>query len=755
MKSYRRSPLDNSQSPPGRWGSLRRSRNSPSNSPSIAAQRDLNTFLEMASRDRKVAQQRVWGEARTAFSLASHESTRRSPELSTQTLAQCPSVTTCSLPQNQQPQVGQMSSQTPSSPPKTSLSLKNTNSHKTTTSYLSYDSTHVPVDTMNKVTVKPTSDSNQQFDYNNNGNNELNLAFTALSDHRRPSDLRGKPARMNKADVDFEQRASATGTMSVVLETCTLVPELKVFSKVAQTSFNKVHHASHHHRCNQDDITITDLEEEGLDKSSVQKSDTSSSLSQKEEDEGRAEKVVVWCVTGVCEAAGELAQTGDTHAQTETDQGRIDNQGGNHQASSVVANNKSDPEPANKKQVPVPISSQPVPVSRCDNMSLQASSPGWCPTKTESADDVPAFTTVASDKCKEEEKQVEGEEGSTNESDNAETLLGPTNRHSQNNAATSQKGNSVSTPSMNKKVSTSSKASSKNLRTTKTQPTAMKPTTSNVSTPNNSKPIRTLTSSESQGMRRVVPISRAGRSFSSLGKHPETAKTLNGNSLRQKERPSTAPSSRRSSIHKVPDSKDAKDHKVLGSTRAATREQNLDLQRRPYAQKASAKPRPQPEEKICRSTLRALTLAGERGSGSISAPATPLHKGTTHPSLPLPGFARNTASSSFRQTHNMLIPDSPKSSPKKSTSSSVLPSGTSPPFIQTGSLKVSTTSRSLDVLNTSPSLNRSQTIRVGSNSPLHNSVAPPKGHRRNDSGSFSDKSTHSRDSGKTTRPSWR
>lgn len=753
MKSYR-------QSPPGRRGSLRRSRNSPSNSPSIAAQRELSMFLEMASRDRKVAQQWGGGEARTALPLASHESALRSSELSPQTLAQSPSVTTSSSHEKQQPQVDQMASQSPSSPPKTSLS--HTSLHKTTASYLSYDATQMPVDATNKVLVNPTSDSNQQFDYNNNGNNELNLGFTAPSEHHSPSDLRGKPTRINKADLDFEHRTAATGTMSVVLETCTLVPELKVFNKVNQTSFNKVHHTSHHRGCNQDDIVITDLEEEGMDKSSVQKSEISSSLSQKEEDEGRAEKVVVWCVTGVCEAAGELAHSGDTHTQTEKAQCQVDNQGGNQQASSVAANSTtSEPEPANVKQVPVPISSQPVPVSRCDDLSLQASSPGWCLTKPESANEAPAFTTDASEKVKEEDvKQEEEAEGSTNESKDAETVLKQSTNHQSRNKATScHKESSELAPSTNDKaeVSTLSKPSPKNIHTTKTQPTGMKPTTSNViSTPKKSKPIRTLTSSESQGMRRVVPISRTGRSVSSLGKRPETPTNLNGNSLRQRERPSTAPSSRRSSIHKIPDSKDAKDHKVLG-TRASAREQNQEFQRKPYAQKASAKPTPQPEEKMCRSTLRALTLAGEGGGGrgSISAPATPLHKGTTHPSSPLPGFARSTASFSFRQTHTMLIPDSPKSTPKKTTSSSVHPSGTSPPFTRTSSLRVSNTSRSLDVLNSSPSLNRYHNIRVGPNSPLHNSVTPPKGHRRNDSGSFSDNSTHSRDSGKTTRPSWR
>lgn len=798
MRPHPRSPLNNSQSPLGHWGSLRRSRKSPSNSPSIAAERELSMFLEMGTHNHKVAQQRGVGEARTPLPLASHESGLRSPGLPPQTPAQSPKVTMCDFPQNQQPQVGQMA-------PQTSWSLKNIHSCKTTVSYLSYEATQTPVDAMNntnKVIVKPTSDSNQQFDHNNNGNDQLHLGFITLSDHESPSGLRGKPTTTNKADLDFEHSTAATGTMSVVLETCTLVSELKVFDKVTQTSCNKVHHTSHFHGCHQDDIVITDLDK-GLDKPSVQKVqnnsyignaekfDMCSSLSQREEDKGRAEKVVVWCVTGVCEAAGELTHAGDTNTQTEKDQCRSDNQGGNQQASSVAAKcTHSEPESANEKPVPVPISSQPVPVSRCEDLSLQVSSPRWCPTEPESADEAPAFTTDASDESKEEEVSWgEEAEGSTNEDKDVETLMEQATDHkSQNKAASSSchmsSENTESASSTNGKaeLSTSSKPSTKNRRTTKTQPTGTKPTTANAtSTVNKSKPIRTLTSSESQGMRRVVPISRTGRSVPSMGKRPEnspghqqgsssttaptslTNSSLKSSSLRQRERPSTAPSSRRSSINKTPDPKDSKDQKVSG-TRASPREQNQEFQKRQNIQKASTKPKPQPEEKMCRSTLRALTLAGEGtgGRGSISAPATPLHRSTTTPSSPLPGFARSTASSSFRRTPTILTPPGPphsdsfpKSSPKNTTSSTAPKPGTPTPFIRAGSVRVSTTSRSSDVLNPSSSLKRSQSTRIRPNSPLHSSMAPPKGHRRNDSGSCSDKSTHSRDSGKTTRPSWR
>lgn len=275
-------------------------------------------------------------------------------------------------------------------------------------------------------------------------------------------------------------------------------------------------------------------------------------------------------------------------------------------------------------------------------------------------------------------------------------------------------------------------------------------------------------------MRRVVPISRTSRGASSLVKRPEkppgqqrgssstatpTASNLSSTSVRRGEKPSTAPSSRRSSINKAPDPKDSKDQRVPG-TQASAREKNQDLQRKPSVRKPLTKPKPPPEEKMCRSTLRALS---QGGGGSVSAPVTPLHKAATPSSSPLPGFARSTASSSFRRTRTTLAPpapsphtgsdSSPKSSPKTTSSFAM-------PFTRTGSLRVPATSRSSDLLNPSSSSSsssplRSQSIRASTRSPVHNSPAPPKGHRRTNSGNFSDKSTHSRDSGKSTRPSWR
>nr|XP_046236950.1 FH2 domain-containing protein 1-like [Scatophagus argus] len=792
-KSQARSP-----SPSGRYGSLRRSRNSPSSSPSVAAERELSTLLGMPTPDHKVAQQRGMGETRTVFPPASPEP--GSSVLSPQSRPQSPRVSKSSFSQNQQPQVGQMSLQTLSSSPKTSLSAQNTN-HATAT-YLSCDATQPRLNInspTNKVTVKPTSDANQQSDHSNNGNHRFGLGFNRQA-KLSETGLRGEAASMKS-----EPSSDVTGKMSVVVEKCTLVPELKVFDQVTNPSSHREGPCTGRSRgYHQDDMLITDLEEEEVDKSQVQKvqnkspiriakttvvqvSETSSSSSQREEEEGREDKVIVWCVTGVCEAAGELTHSDNTQAQTENNHCRSDNQGGCQHASSAPANHTpSEPQPASKKPVPVPISSQPVPVSRCDNPSHPVSSSRWRPAEPASDNKGPALAAGASEEAKATASQKEETVGSTNEKRDVETKQSPDDR-SKNSTATCRTTNentapSASLPNGKAEPVTSSKPSTKSLRTSKSRPAGMKPATPNtVLSTIKSKPVRTLTNSENHSMRRVVPISRTSRSASSLGKHPEkppgnhrgsasaappaspTVSSLNSTSLRRGERPSTAPSSRRSSINKIPDHKDSKDQKVSG-TQGSVREQSHHLQKKPSIRKLPAKPKMQPEEKMCRSTLRALAQGGGGGGGgSISAPATPLHKATT-PSSSLPSFARNTASSSFRRTHTTLGPPAPPHSSRrvsdsstkpstKTTSSSIAPPGTSSPLTRTGSLRVSAAARSSDLHKPSSSSppTRSQSIRAPPRSPLYDSLVPPKGHKRTDSGSFSDKSTHSRDS----RPSWR
>lgn len=705
-KSRPRSPLNNSHGTLGRSPSLRRSRNSPSGSPSTVAECQLNTLLETAT-----AQQRGRAEARTDFPPDSVKFAFGRPRLSPQRVAACM----------------QMEPQTPSSP-----SPKPTN--HATSSYLSCNSTQTGVNTTypeNKI--KPTSKSNQHSDYDENSNDQVFSELITCSDEK------------------LKRCTAAAGNMSVVLEKCTLVPELKVFDEAAAlTSHNEGHPAGRH----RDD---TDVDQEAVDtfkvrketngpqKSDVQGPETSSSSLQREEDKGREEKVVVWCVTGVCEVAGNMNDT-----QTQNEKDPCDDHEGNQQSSSTPADHmSSEPEPANEK--PVPISSQPVPVSRCDDPSLPVSSPGWRPAEPES--DV---TTDAS----------KGDKG-------------PANQEVEAQSSTNEKTSEAAKPEQSASShSASSKLSTKNLPNSKPRPSGVKPSSpNNTSAAGRSKPVRTLTNSEDQGMRRVVPISRTSRGTPSLAKHTEnrgsstvpsslTASNHSSTILQRGDRPATAPSSRRSSVHKMSDPNNQK----VSSTPASAPEKSQNLQRKPSIRKPLMKPKVQAEEKMCRSTLRALAQAGGGGGGSsISAPATPLHKAANPSSSPLPSFARSTASSSFRRSHATLAPPAPShssnagsgSSPKFSPKSvsPVTPPGASPAFTRTGSLRFATSSRSSSGVSnfssSSSTLRRSQSIRSSHGSPLQNPAAPPKGRQRNDSGSFSDKSTHSRDSGKATRPSWR
>lgn len=480
--------MSHPRSPPGPSGRLRRSRNSPSSSASVVAERDLSAFLGMAKPRHRAA-----------------------------------------------PPASPGAGLSPQTPP----------------SFLSRDAAP-------RVPIKPTFCPNQQFDHNNNGEEERET----LSGRQTPSN----------EDLDgFDG-----GT--VVLETCTLVPDLKPFSL---TDTHPLRGSL------QGGVVGADLEE-------IQ-------ISCQTGNEGE-EKAVVWCVTGVCEAAGE-------HADAQTPPEDQGDRGGNPRAAAASLT-----QPANEKAAPEPISSQPVPASRGDDLSLRVETP---------------------------------------------------------------------------------------------QPS-----------------IRTLTTSEKQGMRRVVPISRAGRASSSLGKPASSSAAA---APGQRGGPSTGPSTGPSSRHfqRTPDPRGSKDQKGSG-TQESSQEQNQALQRRSSIRKTF--PKAQAEEKMCRSTLRALRLAG----GSVSAPASPRHKASIPSSSPPPGFARSTAASSFRRSHAFLAAPatgSPKSSPSSTTPSPARP------FVRTESLRVSTSGRSSDghtPLSSPP-------LRVGPRS-----LTPTKA-----------KSTHSKDSGKAARPNWR
>lgn len=599
--------------------------------------------------------------------------------------------------------------------------------------------------------VKATSNSNQQSDHNNNSSDLLDrLETNGTSSHQQAqSGLSRDLARMKNHEVKghvgvevLEQGAAAVGGVSVVLQKHTLVPKLRGFDDVINASrLCGVH---------QDDMVITDLKEEPGDatrdprNSQIQDEEQSSvqiSSSRIEEEEGREEKVIVWCVTSVCEVAGDF--TDPTNEGIEKDQLRKDNLEGTTSSCSATDNHTtSEPQPAIEKPVPEPISSQPVPVLS------HISSPRWHPAEATPTTEKPTCTTGVSEEAKETSSLKEDVESSTNQKRATVTKHSSdrSSNHSASCSTTSENTEGASAVRNGRSVN-SSKPSAKNCPTSKTRPAGMKPSTPN--TDNKSRSVRTLTTSENEGMRRVVPISRTSRGATSLGKHLQKpagnqvsaglpASNHHSTSPQRGDSPLTTHSSRRSSINK--DHKDSKDQKI-----SDTREQSQDSKKKPSNRKALTKPKVQQEEKMCRSTLRALQ--GGTG-GSVSAPTTPLHKVTS--SSLLPSFARSTAASSFR--HTTLAPPTP--SPKTTTSSNSA-FGTSSPLRRSGSLRTRRSSDLHSPISSSSPLSRSQSIRAPPRSSLTDSLVPPKGHQWNNSGTFCDKSAHTRDSGKSTRPSWR
>ncbi|XP_054876271.1 FH2 domain-containing protein 1-like [Poeciliopsis prolifica] len=643
-KSQSRSSLNTKHVPRGRSGKFQR--NSPFSSPSLAAERELSAMLEK-SNDLRVPRQRGKEDTKKHFPPIEPGGSGLSP---TKVLPHLESPTRRN-PENIDEDVNK-----------------------------------------DEVPVNSTSDSKQQSELNNSGNNSSIPSFS--SDEKLPNSPT-ESCLKNEADQTSRRQSAACsttaakGNMSVLLERCTLVPELQVFDSTTSSQTGG------------GDSLTAGPEEQGADKPQNTSQETEKNIEEQEV------KVIVWCVTGVCEAAGE-----NTPLHTEKDQQGGKTQREKQQTSSATSNNESSEAQADGQTTEsIPISSQPVPVSRSND-------PGLHPIIPASPKPDPSLTAEAPEKAnmiKSTDQKTDVAPGSEETSDNT----------SINKKTLRQRTGESSSTGGKTKPETSTKNSTKKSLNSRTGNTGVKPSNT---TSAGGRSIRTLTISENHNMRRFVPITRINSGSSSRDKKPEkppannrsSSRTtgLNIPSPRQGEKPGTAPGSQRSGSTKTPES----------------REQNQDLEGRPSIRKPLKKPKTQAEEKMCLSKLRALNQVG---GGSISAPVTPLHKSRTPSSSALPGFSRNTASSSFRRSKPTLShppnAGSPKSSPKNSSSSS----------------------RATDLPNTSssPTLKRSQSARSSAPSPLHSSLAPPKGHRRNDSGS--DKSIHSKDWSKASRPSWR
>ncbi|XP_038838292.1 FH2 domain-containing protein 1-like [Salvelinus namaycush] len=696
-----------------RSGSVRRSRGSAS----AAADRQLTSLLTLGiTSDLQVVGgspnpgRRLWrgAEQRDSSPMRSPETGLRSPNISPLTRLQPQRPAGHTQPQNQHPQVDWPGPHSPSSRP---TSLGPRHSH------------HKP---------QPGINSNHS-------------PQTATVDHKPQStDLNQTP------DPDHNQSSGLT----VDLERHTLVPKLRAFDLVLTP----------HGHDQGDVVTDTDLEKE-IPRDSIltdtqknpqgrsegrEERERSDSSRQREEEVDENGRIVA---AGIVNEEPSVGEVEEKRVEQEEEKGVS-------RTETLTADCRTDRSPS----------------TAILDLSSHAQS-GDNPTHTDEAES-PAHQVSASSMGESPANSMPSESQPTNE------YSVPVSTTDQSVPVSSDESSvpAVSTSANELPASVTAGASDRSAQGTnpKTSQVA-KPSRPPSTTSGRKTVIRTLNSSENQGMRRVVPIFKASRSGSIPGKQvekspghqssgPRTTTTTSSNpadrSLRRAERSSATP--RRNSLQvDDPKAESVTTTGVHGNARDQPQPSNL--QRKPSFRKPlrPVAPRPPPEEKMCRSTLRALAAAGGAvptagggGGNSLSAPPTPSHRGGVP--APLPGFARNTAASSFRRT-TLAPPGSTLTPSKNSPRSSPVPSPGPSPLSRAGSLRHHRVTPAGPPGTDNP-IRRTQSIKGPLRAPTPNplppqtlpdSLAHPKGHAGKNSSSFSDKSTHYRDSSKALKPTWR
>ncbi|KAJ0033875.1 hypothetical protein NQD34_000982 [Periophthalmus magnuspinnatus] len=248
--------------------------------------------------------------------------------------------------------------------------------------------------------------------------------------------------------------------------------------------------------------------------------------------------------------------------------------------------------------------------------------------------------------------------------------------------------------------------------------------------------VRTLTSNETQGMRRVVPISKQTRSGSSRRADRQTENTETRRTLRDQSTPARGRSEKatRTPRHSsMPPDESKAQRGLTGSASRWTRE---STPRKANTHKPSAKPLrniPKPEEKMCRSTMRALAQAQPQANSENYSPNTA--KSVSE----VPSFARNTVAFSSRSKKE---PSTPSRTPSvlakqakqnKPTSSEERPQAAG--------------------------LRRVQSVKAASRSSYRSETPPPPASREDQrkASSFSEKSIATKDlvTGRSPKPSWK
>ena len=306
------------------------------------------------------------------------------------------------------------------------------------------------------------------------------------------------------------------------------------------------------------------------------------------------------------------------------------------------------------------------------------------------------------------------------------------------------------------------KVGEKAVQTCSPKPSHKTKASSKVSTPQTlslGRSPRTLTSSENQTMRKVVPINKVSRSLTTMKK----VEKQSGHEICELRRPlrdQSTPVRRAVERNSRPTRHSSLPPEDSGGGRRSTPSGSLTrwarepTPRRSASHKPTAKPlrnvpKAAPEEKMCRSALRALAQAQAASEGGATQTLTSGSKAT----LPLPSFARNTISFSSRTKKEVPTPSSPATPVKSAT------------LGRTGSQKAVGSAKG-EVLGgghpsqveekSEGSLRRVQSVRASSRSTKRSDTPPPtiREHSRKSS-SFSEKSIQSSISSKTFKPSWK
>lgn len=171
---------------------------------------------------------------------------------------------------------------------------------------------------------------------------------------------------------------------------------------------------------------------------------------------------------------------------------------------------------------------------------------------------------------------------------------------------------------------------------------------------------------EHQALHKVVPITKTNR-VSSTARKVEKLPAVERADIRRQHRDHSMPARRNEKLNRTPRNssmppEDPKGHRGIPRWARDSPMYKASI-RKPSAKPLRNIPKPPPEEKMCRSTMRALAQAQAASEGNI--PNTPTHGGQKTPGS-LPSFARNTVASSSRRAMKDLGLDSNPSTPSKS-----------------------------------------------------------------------------------------